>query len=111
MSLTRKKWQKSLRDREYAFSLSGLFFINLFAATALVTAASLGPVLPLLIVLPPLPPFLYVFLIRRWMLGRDAASRERWFVDLLLFSGLLLAVANGLCLALAIVYYWGLTGI
>jgi hypothetical protein len=78
-----------ISQQEYVVSLGGLFGVTSFAAIGFALAERIGPVLPTLVVLTPLPAFLYVFAVRSWMNRSDTVEQGRsTTVDLLLFSGL-----------------------
>ena len=110
MNADSKSSPTSLFNREYAFSLGGMFFVTFFAALALMLAGQVGPALPLLLFLTPLPPFLYVLLVRWWTNRRAKEFRHRPRVDALLLFGLMIAIASSLWMAGAIMHNCGIAG-
>jgi hypothetical protein len=95
----------AISQREYVVSLGGLFGVTSFAAIGFALAERIGPVLPTLVVLTPLPAFLYVFAVRSWMNRSDTVEQGRsTTVDLLLFSGLYLVLILSLLAAAVAVY-------
>ena len=95
----------AISQREYVVSLGGLFGMTSFAAIGFALAERIGPVLPTLVVLTPLPAFLYVFAVRSWMNRSDTVEQGRsTTIDLLLFSGLYLVLILSLLAAAVAVY-------